>query len=297
MIQDRYVLLQELVIEKIITFFYIALRKDYYHRGEKHDFWELVYIDKGEIEIITDNNRYILKQGNCVFYKPNEFHMGKAHQNIGPNLIVITFECASPHMAFFEEKSFRFTDHERELLSRIVQEGNLAFSPPVDSPNMRKLQRREGAPLGSEQLIKNYLEILLITLIRRGTSENLIMLSTPSNERANRETLNQAILYLENNLNSNLSLEEISKTLFISRSRLKVLFKEYTGLTTMRYYNKMKMDKAKDMMRDGNSFTEIADRLSFSSLPHFSRNFKKATDMSPTEYAKTVRSRLESKTH
>jgi AraC-like DNA-binding protein len=52
------------------------------------------------------------------------------------------------------------------------------------------------------------------------------------------------------------------------------------------------MDKAKEMMREGSSLTEISERLGFCSLPHFSRSFKAATDMSPTEYAKTVRSRM-----
>lgn len=292
MIEDRYLLRQELVIDKIITFFYLALRKDYFHPGERHDFWELVYIDKGEIEIITDNNHCVFKQGECVFYKPNEFHMGKAHQAIGPNLIVISFECDSPLMTFFEQKSFRFSDHERDLLCRVVEEGNRAFSPPVDSPRMRQPLRREGALVGSEQLIKNYLEILLITLIRRGSSDQTEALSTPIRATTDHALLEQAIRYLERHLAANLSLADISNAVHVSQARLKALFKEYTGLTTMQYHNKLKIDTAKDLIREGASFTEIADRLGFSSLPHFSRNFKQATDMSPTEYAKTVRSRL-----
>ena len=36
-------------IETIITIFYMELSKNFYYEGEKHDFWEMVYIDKGEM--------------------------------------------------------------------------------------------------------------------------------------------------------------------------------------------------------------------------------------------------------
>ena len=52
----------------------------------------------------------------------------------------------------------------------------------------------------------------------------------------------------------------------------------------------MKIDRAKELIRDGSmNFTEIAHFLSYSSLQYFSKQFKKATSMSPLEYASSIR--------
>ncbi len=58
----------------------------------------------------------------------------------------------------------------------------------------------------------------------------------------------------------------------------------------MEYFNNMKIEKAKELIRNGiMNFTEIAYFLSYSSLPYFSKRFKKTTGMSPLEYASSVK--------
>mgnify|MGYP000429479181 CR=1 FL=1 len=58
----------------------------------------------------------------------------------------------------------------------------------------------------------------------------------------------------------------------------------------MEYFNGLKIQRAKDMIRDGRkNLTEIAGFLSYSSLPYFSKQFKKATGMAPMEYASSVK--------
>ena len=101
---ERYPLQEELSIRNIITFFYKEFTRQFNSPGEHHDFWEFVYVDKGDIEVFTDTNRYKLSQGDIVFYKPNEFHAGRANNNTAPNLIVVSFEFSSPCMDFFEGK-------------------------------------------------------------------------------------------------------------------------------------------------------------------------------------------------
>ena len=34
-------------VESVITFFYMELEKGFRYDGERHDFWEMVYVDKG----------------------------------------------------------------------------------------------------------------------------------------------------------------------------------------------------------------------------------------------------------
>src|SRR5690606_16259826 len=99
--------------------------------------------------------------------KPNEFHGLKANGIIAPNLIVISFYCDSPCMAFFENRILHINELERNLLGQIIREANNTFSSPLDDPHLKKLERQKDVPFGSEQLIKINLEYLLINLIRR----------------------------------------------------------------------------------------------------------------------------------
>lgn len=69
-------------VEKIITLFYMELNKNFSYDGESHDFWEMVYIDKGEMVCTAGKNRLILKSGEMIFHKPNEYHNLSSNRNV-----------------------------------------------------------------------------------------------------------------------------------------------------------------------------------------------------------------------
>ena len=96
-------------VDKIITIFYMELSKNFYYDGEKHDFWEMVYIDKGEMICTADEKRFVLKSGEMTFHKPNEFHNLSGNSSTAPNVSIITFECKSRAMKHFEGKIFRLS--------------------------------------------------------------------------------------------------------------------------------------------------------------------------------------------
>ncbi|MBE6637013.1 MAG: cupin domain-containing protein [Ruminococcaceae bacterium] len=61
-------------ITKIVTIHYYEFDKNFVFNGEKHDFWELVYVDKGRVEVQYDEEKITLSQGEIIFHQPNEFH-------------------------------------------------------------------------------------------------------------------------------------------------------------------------------------------------------------------------------
>ncbi|SDS86324.1 AraC-type DNA-binding protein [Paenibacillaceae bacterium GAS479] len=276
-------------IRSIITMFYFEFGKDYIFSGEKHDFWELVYVDKGEIEVSADNRRYSLQQGSLIFHKPNEFHTLTAIRGKAPNVIVITFDCHSPMMNRFADKVFLLDHEQRNAMARIISEGSNAFAFPFRYPLTRNLDQ----PLGSEQLVKVYLETFLILLLRIDSSleQGRAPLLLPKEKDEDR-LVSAIVSLMDERLSSQLSLTEISNTLHIANTKLKELFKRHTGKTIMEYYANMKIEKAKLLIReDAHNFTEISRQLGFSSVHYFSKAFKRATGMSPSEYAKSVKAR------
>jgi YesN/AraC family two-component response regulator len=62
------------------------------------------------------------------------------------------------------------------------------------------------------------------------------------------------------------------------------------------YFNKLKIDQAKSLIREEqHNFTEIAELLGYSSVHYFSKQFKSLTDMAPTEYARSVQAKVGNK--
>ncbi|MDF2716597.1 MAG: AraC family transcriptional regulator, partial [Paenibacillus sp.] len=273
---SRYDLRIELSIRQIVTFFYMELPKRFWTPGESHDFWELCYVDQGHYEIVRGANRIVLGQGDLVFYAPEEFHAGRAMYDTAPTIIIISFVCDSAAMPYFEGKTFRLDEDEKQLLSRLVDEGREAFDPPVDSPRMHRPSQRAAAAFGSEQMIKNLLEIFLVQLIRKGELRGApAKPETIVAANYNQALAEQIIGYMKDHLGESLTIEQICGTFATGRTRLMTLFKTVTGLGTIAYFNKLKIEHSKSLIRQhAFNMTELSERLGFTSVHHFSRSFK-----------------------
>lgn len=284
----------QLTIKKIVTLHYFEYAKNYIFEGEKHDFWEFLVVDKGEVEVIADSKGYKLKQGEIIFHKPGEFHNVWANGKVAPNLVVIAFECNSYAIRYFENKILSIDDFEKNLLAKIIREAKSAFLSPLDVPSLKKMKKKPDSPFGCEQLIRIYLEQMLIYMIRKGSSiKPLMKLSTSVRERSDEDMQNKIITYLNDHVTSNITFEDVCHFTSLSKTNLKVLFKEKSGMSVMEYYKKLKIEEAKKMIREGDhNFTQIADLLGYTSIHYFSRHFKKATDMTPSQYASSVKIKI-----
>jgi quercetin dioxygenase-like cupin family protein len=138
----KTILKEEFQVDGIITVHYFEFACDYVFKGEAHNFWELVYVDKGELEIMADDKGFKLKQGEMIFHKPNEFHNLWANGKIAPKIIVISFDCKSKAMKFFENKIVLTGDAVKNLLTQIIKESLEAFSTPLNISNTTKLERK-----------------------------------------------------------------------------------------------------------------------------------------------------------
>lgn len=283
---------QELIINEIVTVHYFEFAKDYLYEGEVHNFWEFVYVDKGEVEIIADANGYRLNQGEIIFHKPNEFHNLWANGKVAPNLIVISFYSYSESMEFFENKILSVGDNEKNLLGKIIKESENAFISPLNISSLKKLDRRPESSFGCEQLIKLYIEEFLISLIRKTSNiTKETRLSSAVKARYTDDITKKIISYLQDNLYNNLTFDDVCKYTHMGKTNLKTTFKEIVGTGVMEYYKSLKIDEAKRLIRETElNFTQISEKLSYSSIHYFSRQFKKATGMTPSEYVYSVKS-------
>ncbi len=275
-------------VSKIVTIHYYEFDKNFIFEGESHDFWELVYVDKGEIEIRQDENKVLLSQGEIAFHKPNEFHNVKAHDS-APNFFVISFVCQSPAMLYLEKFHTVLDKKLKPFLSSILQEAENTFEIPKNDPLLKKLKKKDSGVIGGEQLIKTYLEQLLIFIVREVTKLNKTDLF-PNKESMETHLVTAVKYFIEEKVCEPFRVNELCEKLGYSKSYLSRLFHEQTGDTIASFAVKRKIVKAKNLIREKNlNFAQISDMLSFDNPQYFCRVFKRITGITPTEYKKSIR--------
>ena len=156
---------------------------------------------------------------------------------------------------------------------------------------MEVLSRRESIPFGAEQMIANYLEELIIHLYRR-YFENPGQFGPRRQPevRIKSDAYSRIVRYMEEHIGERLSIDTICHDTLTGRSQLQKIFREAHGCGVIDYFSSMKIETAKQLIRDNHlNFTEISDRLGYTSVHYFSRQFKKLTGMTPSEYATSIR--------
>lgn len=285
----KYQLSRLFNIPEIVTIHYFEYGTDFSFDGESHDFWEFLCVDKGDVTVQADHNIFHLKKGDIIFHKPNQFHSVSTSGITAPNLVVVSFVCASPAMNFFEDKILSLGERERNLLATIISEASDAFSTPLDNPFTNTLTKNPIQQPGAEQIIQLSLEQFLISLYRKGEHQESVVMKSVKLKQ-DEETFQHIVTYMEAHLSDSLSIEQICHDNLLGKSQLQKLFRSKCGCGIIDYFSRLKISRAKELIREKNlNFTQIADALGYTSIHYFSRQFKKITGMSPSEYALSIK--------
>ena len=151
------------------------------------------------------------------------------------------------------------------------------------------LREQEASPLHSTDMILSLLQILLITLLReQNPSADKVQSSNSINSE--NEIVRKALQYIGTHVRDKLSVPIVAKNTEVSPSYLTALFHKHLDISPGEYIRRIKLQESKQMIREGSmNFTEIAESLQYSTVHHFSRQFKEKFGITPTEYAKSVR--------
>lgn len=278
----------EILIEGFNAIYYFEADKYYSHPIEQHDFWEMVYVDCGKINALSKDTGYVLSQGQVIFHAPMELHAHISDGHTVNNTMVIGFTSHSEALSFLAGKIFNLDSTAKSLLGLLFRElpGTMMYGSTADT-DLPDPYFQDTA-FGSSQLIQCYFTEFLIHLIRTADTEKI-----SPNEESRSLMLNAMsdpiAEYIQQNIYSNLTLDDICSHFFISRTQLGKIFKAKLGKSTIEYYTELKINEAKKLLRTKEyTVTQIAEMLHFSSVHTFSRTFKNITGFSPSEYAQRI---------
>lgn len=281
-----------LTINKIVVIHHLRLDESYSSEREAHDFWELIYADKGDVICEAGGQERTLKEGEILFHKPGEIHSFRTEGENATSTIFVCFECKSEAIHFFEDKCIAVSKSLLRFLYGVIDEGQNTFELANASPMITKMKLRNAPILGGQQMVKNNLELFLIHLMRRelGNTADAVFLSP---EEYDERVAKLIIDYLKAHVKERITVSDVCAALHYNKSYLFKQFKKATDCGVMAYFTHLKLAEAKKMLKNSSlSVAEIATVLAFDSSNYFSKAFKKETGMTPSDYRKKKKSSL-----
>lgn len=253
-----------LEFERLYAFFCQKTCDDLYFRGERHDPYELVYVSQGCLHTVIDGQDVILHQKECLIIGRNQWHIQFSD---GPvSFLTVSFDLRSPYL-----------DSSTDQVFTINQDLLTIFKKMVDELEQTSF---------SNDYIESLLKILLIELIRQSKDlkKAAKLLSTNFTEN---EIFNQALQQISKRITEKIDLQDLANSIHISVPYLYVLFDRHLGMPPGKYIMKIRIEESKLLLREGKlTIGEIGRHMGFSSIQHFSKQFKSICGVSPSQYVK-----------
>ena len=258
-------------IDRILTFFYQEKEQGFLFPGESHPMPELTYVDQGELHSVVDGQDLLLRQGDLVIYGPNQWHMQYADIGIAPRFVTISFDVAGVELTPLLDRKFTAPQQVANLLQSMLRE-------------------QEHFDSFSSDIIVSQLSLLILYLLRESVQPTGSKVKNANVVQNENEIIRQAQQYVASHIREKLSVPMVAAQVGVSPSYLTVLFHKNLQLSPGEYIRRIKLQESKQMIRENNlNFTQIAAALQYSTVHHFSRQFKEKFGITPTEYAKSVR--------
>lgn len=241
-----------------------------------HDFYELYFLLDGEREFFLDNKMFKVGSSTLVVVPPYHLHKTeggpykRVNINVSPTLLpdyLIDFlNKISNYIAIKIDRS------TYEIISRLLSEG-------------AKLQI---------STVKNKTDCLLSitqTILYLISSRELTPISATSTayqlNKVSPEVL-KILSYINTNFNQDISLKALCEKFYLSKVSLCKKFKSVMNCSIMDYVSRLRLAKAKSLLRDQNmSVEDVAIECGYSSANYFGLIFKKEVGLSPLNYKKT----------
>ena len=238
-----------------------------------HDFCEIVYVKSGTGFLHTKHNHFIIHEGDLLVYAPHFVH---SESSLEKEELSLYFCGIDDFHLKDKEKNTILTDDNPILRTNDLKNTfEMYFSLLIQELQTKSFYYDEI----SRSLVKIILNLIL-RLFAQKDAENF----------KTNEFYLCARKFIDENFQSIESIEDICKSVYISRYYLTHLFKEYSGISPVQYIISKRMEKAKQLLSDTSlSVHEIAELTGYTEETSFLRTFKKTENMTPSEFRKKAK--------
>ena len=246
-----------------------------------HEDLQFIYVNDGEIEIVTLSGHKLIKQGEGVFINKNVVHLvenvGTCHYNsfIFPDRF-LKFYSGSPAERMVNKV---VGCSELPLITIRGGEENMAVLQALQK--LISLEERKDASYPYEVLCA----LCSLWLVFSKT------VTLPERHQQNHiaeERVSSFLQYIALHYGEDISLDTLAASANVSKSECLRCFQTVLHTTPYRYLTEYRLSKAAELLRQTSEpITAIAGKVGFSHISHFGKCFREKTGLSPSEYRKT----------
>lgn len=234
---------------------------------------ELLLITSGKGQVTYNNKKYPLKKGMLCYISPDNEHSIKIDTKDPICFMSVHFDYTSVNHKYGK---WEFENYP----------GILPLSTSIELNDYYQIES------SFSELVKTwYSKIPGYEFLSKTDFQRLLIVIYYSSKRHKKNSehsvkVEKIITYMNKNIDKKLGLLDFSEYVQLSQFHMSRIFKNATGYSVIRFFNKLKMDKAKELLIEGeNKIKEISTFLGFTDEFYFSRIFKKIEGISPSEYS------------
>ncbi|OLS37234.1 response regulator [Bacillus sp. MRMR6] len=98
------------------------------------------------------------------------------------------------------------------------------------------------------------------------------------------DAVEKACAYIERNFSKELTLQDVADYVGMNPTYFSLLFKEEMKISYIKYLTKLRIERAKDLLREGNKVADVSEKVGYHTYRHFSELFKKQVGVNPGQY-------------
>lgn len=239
-----------------------------------HDDFEMLTALEGEIDYFVNGRDVHLKQGEAIFVNARRLHYGYSAQHRDCRYRFVVFH---PKLIGFSPSAqrmledFSADDQADYWLFGASSEAALLF-------NELFAAARAGNALLTPAKCAELIETIRIQA-EQGT-ENAM--------RAEWVILRKMLGFIQSHYADHITLDQIASAGAVCRSRCCILFRENLNCSPIEYVTRYRLDKARDMLGQGNTVTEAALSNGFNGASYFAELFRRFYGKTPREYQREI---------
>lgn len=273
MSNERYLMMESDI--KSLSFQLESITKskydsDWHSTLHTHPFTELFYVVDGKGEFNIQGQRFPVKPNDFVIINPQVEHTELSSPDEPLEYIVLginglSFSNLTPVAEGGHPFSFfNLRDEQKDILRYLNA----------------MVQEATSQSMSYELVCHNLLEILLIKILRHQHFD----LEVGKQSKATKD-ISFIKHYLETYYHESIQLEDLASMTHLSRFYISHSFKKEIGMSPMEYLIDIRIKESKILLRTTNySISQVADIVGFTTPTYFSKQFRKSTGISPTDY-------------
>lgn len=245
-----------------------------------HDSYEIYFSISGGKQFLIDNHFYDIAPGDIFFINQFESHyLTQIDRQVHERIVL------SIYPDFLKNLSTQQTDlngcfDRRDSISphrvRLTEEEQKRF---IYFTHRLCSTSGFGADITERAAFEELMVFLNKAFYRHGKRD---LAEEPASYHSQVDDI---LSYINQNIQSSLTIEELSGHFFLSPSYLCRIFKATTGMTINKYITAKRISLAKSLLAEGCTVSETCERCGFNDYSNFLKAFTRAVGISPKKYA------------